>query len=127
MDQERWQKIDELLEAALDRDPQERSGFLDAACDDPAVRQRVEALLAADARSQGILDRAPRIEAATTLSATGDPAAGVPGPGMPAGDRIGPYRIEREIARDGMGVVFLASRADHAFERRWRSRSWAPA
>lgn len=34
-----------------------------------------------------------------------------------AGRRVGPYRIERRIAAGGMGVVFLARRADEQFER----------
>ncbi len=109
MDPERWHRIDELLQAALDREPEERSRFLDAACaGDPSLRENVEKLLAADARCRGILDQPPRLDFDTIAPAAGDAA----------GDRIGPYRIEREIARGGMGVVYLASRADDAFERR---------
>jgi eukaryotic-like serine/threonine-protein kinase len=32
--------------------------------------------------------------------------------------RIGPYRVVRELARGGMGVVYLAERADGQFEQR---------
>jgi serine/threonine-protein kinase len=34
------------------------------------------------------------------------------------GDRVGPFRIERELSRGGMGVVYLARRDDGEFEQR---------
>jgi serine/threonine protein kinase/Tfp pilus assembly protein PilF len=34
------------------------------------------------------------------------------------GQRLGSYQIEREIGRGGMGTVYLARRADNAFQRR---------
>lgn len=34
------------------------------------------------------------------------------------GIRVGPYRIVREIGRGGMGVVYLAERADQEFQKR---------
>jgi len=42
----------------------------------------------------------------------------VPSPGLPPGLRIGPYEIEREIGRGGMGAVYLAFRADEAYEKK---------
>jgi eukaryotic-like serine/threonine-protein kinase len=41
-----------------------------------------------------------------------------PGPTLPPGVRIGPYVIERELGAGGMGAVYLAHRADEAFEKR---------
>jgi eukaryotic-like serine/threonine-protein kinase len=37
---------------------------------------------------------------------------------MSEGRRIGPYRVVRELARGGMGVVYLAERADGQFQQR---------
>ncbi len=46
MKSERWQKIEEVFEAAAEREPQERAAYLDAACDgDTELRQEVESLL----------------------------------------------------------------------------------
>jgi serine/threonine-protein kinase len=47
-----------------------------------------------------------------------------------AGERVGPYRLLHEIGRGGMGSVWLAERADGAFERRVALKlprlTWAP-
>lgn len=37
---------------------------------------------------------------------------------LPPGTRLGPFKIERELARGGMGVVYLAARADGEYEQR---------
>lgn len=41
----------------------------------------------------------------------------VPPPAV-VGNRLGPYRIEREISHGGMGTVYMASRADQEFEQK---------
>ncbi len=112
MDPERWQRLDELFQAALDRGPEEQSRFLERACEgDPAMRRQLEALLRADAEGQGVLDRPPHLdlEARPEAAVHRQPACG---------ERIGPYRIVHQIGHGGMGTVYLAERADDAFERR---------
>ena len=48
-----WDKIKELFEAALERDPEDRTEFLRQACgSDVSLRQEVESLLSAYAQSR---------------------------------------------------------------------------
>ncbi len=108
MTPERWQKIKAVLEDVLELEAAQRAPFLDAACQgDAELRQEVESLLASEP-SLGDFIETPvfRIR----------PDDG--GPSLAQGQRVGVYRIVREIGRGGMGSVYLAERADEEFERR---------
>ncbi len=106
MELERWRQIDTLFGAALEHPPQDRTRFLDRACgDDAELRHEVETLLASEGSLEDFLE-AP---------VTGPAPATAP---ADVGEMIGPYRIEHEIARGGMGAVYLAVRADDEFNRR---------
>ena len=90
MEQARWNQIEELLQAALDRDPAERSAFLRQQCGgDDALQHELEALLANEAH--GAFLETPAL-AAISLE----------------GRRISHYRIERRIGTGGMGDVYEA-------------------
>ena len=112
MDVARWTQIQTLFDAALERDPDERDPFLQAACaDDPDLLAEVRSLLAADAEAHPLLD-------SLALDAIALPADLLPTGILPAeGERVGPYRIVRPLGRGGMGAVFLAKRADGQFEQ----------
>ena len=116
---DRWRRIEELFEAALDRDPDERAAFLDGACGDPELRREVAALLAADSKAERFLD-APAHGAelvkdlAATTSFPGEiagqneeptPARGALAPGTLLAGR---FRIRRFIDAGGMGEVYEA-------------------
>ena len=76
----------------------------------------MRSLLAAHAGAGGFLD-APAVAqagAAMAIARAAEPSA----PAVASGQRIGPYRILRELGHGGMGVVYLAERADAAFEKR---------
>ncbi|MEM6288985.1 MAG: serine/threonine-protein kinase, partial [Bacteroidota bacterium] len=70
-------------------------------------RAEVEALLAADAAASGL--DAPAADRAAGLVEDA--------PEDRAGERVGPWVIEREIGRGGMGAVYLVARADGAFKQ----------
>ena len=91
----------EIFNEALDRgSPAERAAYLDRACaGDPALRARVEALLA-------VHDRAGEFLEAPALAPTID--ASPPEPAECAGTVIGPYKLLERIGEGGMGAVYVA-------------------
>ncbi len=102
MDAERWQYIRELFRRTLEVEPGERSSFLDRECTgDAAARDQVELLIASLDESGDFLEQ-PAV--AQRLSYEGA--------------RIGPYELVKRIGRGGMGMVYLALRADEEFQRR---------
>ena len=115
MSPERWQQVEAVFQTALDLAPDERAPYVAQACaDDAELRQQVEQLLAqyaaaGDFLTQPILESNGLEAVAALLSGDGDPMIG---------QRLGAYRIEREIGRGGMGAVYAAVRADNAFSRR---------
>jgi eukaryotic-like serine/threonine-protein kinase len=110
MQPERRQQIEALFEAALERPSAVRREWLVGVCEaDPEMHAAVLRLLNAHERAEGILE-GPR----PTL--TQRPAESVEG-AHPPERRIGAYRLEREIGRGGMSIVYLAERDDHQFRQ----------
>lgn len=105
MNPEQWRKIREVFEAASDRPAGERAEFIASACaGDEETRGRVEAMLAADARDNLLMDR-PAWEAGGALMAS---LASLEDTQSFSGEKIGVYRLMEELGRGGMGTVCLA-------------------
>src|SRR5688572_18746710 len=109
MTPERWTRLTELFDAALDRRPAERAEFLARSCaGDHDLRQEVERLIEAYEQA-GDLGATPafRVAAATlspSLPAGATAAAGTLGPGA----RLGRYEVVALVGSGGMGDVYRA-------------------
>ncbi len=105
----RWARLDELLDAALERPPGERRPFLESACHDDG-ELRGEALRLLELAEGDDRELAPGALAANEWdedTALGD-AAGTLVPELPRGTPVGPYRVVGLIGRGGMGFVYEA-------------------
>ncbi len=106
----RWRQVKEIFQQAVELDTGARAGYLASACaDDAGLRGEVEMMLAVDEDASAFLEKSPVSSLGEKLMAGRDQ--------MPEGQRIGPYRVLREIGHGGMGSVYLAERDDEHFDQ----------
>ncbi len=99
----RWERIQELFDAALELAPDERTAYVHDRAEDTTLRAEVLALLEAHA-ARGRLDSiADRLHASSAVSAARIPSV-----------LAGRYAIERELGRGGMAAVYLALDQKHS-------------
>ncbi len=111
MDSNRWQQVEELVQAALEVPAAERAAWLADQCNgEEALREEVTSLLSFADESENFLRQPAAAQAASILLKNEDGLSR-------QGQAIGPYKVVREIGRGGMGVVFLAVRDDDQFKK----------
>jgi serine/threonine protein kinase/Tfp pilus assembly protein PilF len=110
MELDRWEQIDRLYHAALERGPDTREAFLDEACaGDEDLRREVAGLLACDIPSDSFI-QSPAIEIAARAIAA-EPLIETstnPMGSLIAVSQIGAYQLLEPLGRGGMGEVHLA-------------------
>jgi eukaryotic-like serine/threonine-protein kinase len=104
-----WQSIEELFHRAAELPEAEQAAFLEReTAADAALRQEVASLLAADSRRDDAV-RDAVAGSAESFRATYEQAS--------VGRRVGDYALVRPLGHGGMGLVYLARRADAAFDK----------
>src|SRR5712691_7419977 len=98
MKPERWQQIKALLQAALEREPDQRAAFLAAACaDDESLRSDVESFI-------GSYEQAGNFIEAPAFELMAESLSNLPGASF-VGQSFGPYQILAHLGAGGMGDV----------------------
>lgn len=98
---DRWQQVEDIFHAALERAPSERAAFLDEACgSDVELRADVESIIAAHEAPGDFIDT-PAYKITNSLFSSSIIESR-------EGRVVGHYNIVGQLGRGGMGEVYLA-------------------
>ncbi len=107
MQVDNWDRVQQLFLSTVDLPLEEQVRFLDHACSgDARLRDEVESLLASDRKSTELISAAVGTESALLFASE-----------TLEGERLGAYRVIRQIGRGGMGAVYLARRDDDQYRK----------
>jgi serine/threonine protein kinase/TolB-like protein len=115
MTRDEWQRIKEIAANALEQPASARAAYVARRCGaDAGLRREVESIVASATDAADLFER-PRMLMAGAADALERVNEFAP---PRIGDRVGPYEIVRELGAGGMGVAYLAERADAEYEKR---------
>jgi hypothetical protein len=104
MTPERWQQIEDVLQAALDRAPEQRAAYLQEVCaGDDSLQIEASSLVSAYETAADFIEE-PAIAQDAHVLLSDYPQTNI-------GQDVGPYKIIERLGGGGMGEVFLAEDA----------------
>jgi eukaryotic-like serine/threonine-protein kinase len=105
MNVKRYNRIDQIVQAAVELPEQERAAYLESACgEDTELHREVESVIEYQEKAGSFLET-PAIEDAAGMLSLAEHQSLI-------GREIGRYKIISKIGQGGMGEVYLARDSD---------------
>ena len=97
---ERWQQVKGVLDAALEREPQERAVFISKACEgDEPLRKELESLIISHEQAGNFIEEPAVAALAEIITVKGESIVN---------HTLGAYQVQVILGAGGMGEVYLA-------------------